>query len=547
MNLKWPSNGSFSANLLILAVGGVVGSGLTWSFRPGGLFGTSSAVFEAAPKTRPSASDTAPVRRSGGPRIFPPPVTEASIEQMSALERGEHFRELGAEAALSDISSALEQSEGITSKKDQLDFLRGVFSEWAENDPEGALSHAQSQFPAGTLQSELTGLAMNKWGYEHPREAWLWAEGNLEGPLKNRALTDLVIGWTRQSPADAAKWLEDSGLTSSSLFTALPRTWAESDPAAALDWVRGLPAGRARDQAKIAVADSFAADDPVAAVKAFAPEIEASSKPATDSPVAATEPTTPGSEAEPKPAVDDSVTSTEGSTPEIEAGSNPDLVVTLTNRWASTDPAAVAEWVNGLPEGQARMEAAATLATVWAARDIQAAIDWSRTIGDAALLQQVTSHLGTTWGAIEPHKALEWLGTLPPDQAAEGTRGAFYSWAATDPVGLEQWIGETAGSPMNDQGRRSLADVRSQSDPAGAMNLALGLSSPEVRDDVMARYYRKWAAASPADAGDWYDMNASKLPPTTRDRLAAETGKPSAPEAPITPGRRPSIGGISGL
>jgi hypothetical protein len=500
MKLKWPLNGSFPANLLILAVGGVVGSGMTWSFRPGGLFGTPSAVVEAASKSRPPASDTAPMRRSGGPRISTPQATDAPVEQMSALERGEYFRKLGADAALVDILGALAEAETMTSKGDQLDFLRGVFSKWAQNDPEGALSHAQSQYPAGTLKSELTGLAMNKWGYDHPREAWLWAEANLEGPLKDRALTDLVVGWTRQSAADAASWLVSSGLTSSSLFTALPRTWAESDPIAALEWVRGLPPGPAKDQAQIAVADPFAADDPKEAIAAFSQE--------------------------------------------IDAGTNPDLVVALTNRWASTDPAAAAEWVSGLPEGQARMEAAATLATVWAARDIKAAVKWSGTITDAALLQQVTSHLGTTWGALEPHKALDWLGTLPPNQAAEGTKGAFYSWAATDPLGLEQWIGETTAGPMNDQARRSLADVRSQVNPAAAMDLALGLSAPEVRDDVVARYYRKWTATNPADAGDWYDMNTSKLPQTTRDRLAAEAGQKPAP---VSPGRRPTTGGINGF
>jgi len=504
MKFRWPANGSFSSNLLILGVGGLIGSGMTLSFRPGGLFGTPSAVVEAAAKSRSSAFDSTPVRRSEGSRIPTPRVTEADVGKMSALERGEHFRKLGEEAALGDIAGALEQGEAMTSNSDQLDFFRGVFSKWAENDPEGALSRAQSQFPAGTLQSELTGLAMNKWAYEHPREAWLWAEGNLEGPLKQRALTDLVIGWTRQSPAAAAKWLVDSGLTSSSLFTALPRTWAESDPAAALDWVRGLPAGPAKDRAEIAVVDSFASDDPKAAAAAFAPE--------------------------------------------IEAGANADLVVALTNRWASSDPAAVAQWVGGLPEGPTRMEAAATLATVWAASDIKAAVSWSRTIvGDPALLQQVTSHLGTTWGAIEPHKALEWLGTLPPNQAAEGTRGAFYSWAATDPVGLDLWIRETGVGPMNDQGRRSLADVRSQNDPAGAMDLALGLSAAEVRDDVMARYYRKWAATNRADAEDWYDMNASTLPATIRERLATEAGNTNAPTAPVAPGRRPALGDVSGF
>ncbi len=504
MRLKLPPNGSFSANILILVIGGVVGSGMTFSFRPGGLFGTPSAVADTASNSRLPASDAALARGSGGPRIFKPQAAAAVVETMSALERSEHFRSLGAEAATSDISTALEQAAAMTSVRDQLDLLRGVFSEWAKNDPEGALSHAQSQFPAGSLQSELTGLVMNKWAYEHPREAWLWAQANLEGPLKDRALTDLVVGWARQSPADAAEWLLNSGLTSSALFTALPRTWAESDPAAALDWVRGLSAGRARDQAEIAVADSFAADDPQAAIAAFAPE--------------------------------------------LEIGGNPDLVVALTNRWASSDPAATAEWVSGLPEGRARLEAAATLATVWAARDIKAAVSWSKTIGDGALLQQVTSHLATTWGAIEPHKALEWLGTLPANQAAGGTQGAFYSWAATDPVGLEQWLGETGGSPMNDQGRRSLADVRSQNDPAGAMNLALGLSAPEVRDDVMARYYRKWAAANRADAGDWYDMNASKLPRTTRERLAAESGRSTAPAAASSsPGGRPAPGALNGF
>ncbi|MGL4399516.1 MAG: hypothetical protein ACRCXD_06585 [Luteolibacter sp.] len=477
-----------------------------------------------------------PIRKSGGPRNPTSRAASTAYELMSASERTEYFRSLGAEAALKDIASALEQADAILSKKDQLDFLRGVFAEWAENDPEGALSYAQSKFPAGTFQSELIGLVMNKWAYKHPREAWLWAEGNLDGPLKERALTDLVIGWTRQSPADAAKWLADSGLTASSLFTALPRTWAETDPHSALAWVRGLPAGPLRDKAKIAVADSWAADDPVAAARAFEPEINAQPDPTT------TPPATP-----PLAAVSPTAPSAPTIAAEIEIAMNADIVVSLTNRWASTDPAAVAKWLDGLSQGQTKMEAAATLATVWASSDVKAAITWSQTIGDATLRQQVTSHLGTTWGATDPFGALAWLGTLPPDQAAEGTMGAFYSWAATDPVGLEQWIVESGNHPMTDQGRRSLADVRSETDPAGAMSLALGLASPEVRDDVMARYYRKWAATAHANAEDWFDMNASKLPATTRDRLAIEAGRNQTISIPANPARRPTPGVIEGF
>ncbi len=379
------------------------------------------------------------------------------------------------------MAAALEASGGIASAADQLDYLRGVYSVWAKTDPAGALEHAKANFQPGLLQSELMGLALNKWGENHPREAWLWADANLEGPLKERGLNDLLIGWTRRSPGDAAAWLANSELTSSSLFTALSRTWAESDPTAALDWARKLPKGKTKDKTLVTIADTIAADNPTTVVTTFQKE--------------------------------------------LEEAQNPDLIVTIANRWASLDPTAAAAWVGGLAEGATRREAAATLATVWASSDVRGALSWSAGLADASLRTKVNTHIATTWGASEPEKALTWLATQPPAEAAEGVRGAFHSWAATDPVGLENYLPEAANTAWGDQARRSLADVRSQSNPAGALELALGLTETGVRDDSMASYFRKWSRSDSASAGDWLDMNSARLPDSTLTRLSRYQSK----------------------
>lgn len=338
MKLKLPPNGSFSGNLSLLVAGGLLGAGATWSFRPGGLLGQPFVTASAVPEARPSASRNVLARNAGGPRDSAGAKQASDDSSASAFAISQDFRDAGAEAAANDLAAALEASGGIASAADQLDYLRGVYSVWAQTDPQGALEHAKANFQPGLLQSELMGLALNKWGEDHPREAWLWADANLEGPLKERGLNDLLIGWTRRSPVDAANWLTNSELTSSSLFTALSRTWAESDPVAALDWARKLPTGKTKDKTIITIADTIAADDPSTVVSTFQKE--------------------------------------------LEEAQNPDLIVTITNRWASLDPAAAAAWVGGLPDGATRREAAvrddsmASYFRKWSRSDSASAGDW---------------------------------------------------------------------------------------------------------------------------------------------------------------------------
>ncbi|MDA0765909.1 MAG: hypothetical protein O3A87_07825 [Verrucomicrobia bacterium] len=303
----------------------------------------------------------------------------------------------------------------------------------------------------------------------------------MTGPLKERALTDLMIGWTRRTPDIAADWLVDSGLTSQPLINAVARTWAEQDPRRAAAWADLLPAGVPQQTAEVAVASEWATQDASAAAEYFT---EAASR---------------------------------------EEGIN--LAIALTDVWATTDPAATAAWIAGLAVSASRDQSAAALATIWAATDIEAAVAWGTGLSDAAMRQQVIAHLGTTWGAIEPFAAIDWLTSLSAKEAADGLTGAFYSWAGTAPEQLQEWIATEPPVGLGDRARLSLGDVLTASDVPTAMDLALGMNSAGARDEALGRFFREWRKSDDASAQDWLDVHWASLPVSARERLVQEQAR----------------------
>jgi hypothetical protein len=482
--MRLPRNGTPVANALWALCGAVMGITLTGWIVPGGNTRISGSPAPASgPEGKPPVRNAALQSRPGG-RAWPAADVPAS-KLSDALARGEHFRKAGAEAARRDLAAALQQAYSIPNRQDQLDFYRGLYGVWSREDPVAALDNAQASFPAGQLQSDTIGIAMNQWAEENPREAWLWAEQNLAGPLKGRALTDLMIGWSRRAPEQAAEWLQSTGMTSQPLFNAIGATWAEDRPVAAADWAKSLPDGPARETAEVAVAGSWAAQDPEAAASHFAEE--------------------------------------------IASGEELNLVIAIADVWASTDPAATATWIGKMTDGPAKDEAAATLATLWAASDIRAAVAWSSSISSAETRREVVAHIGTTWGAIEPAAALDWLGTLPAGEASEGISGALYSWAGTDPAGMREWLVASPASPFGDQARQSLGDVLSETNLPDTMDLALGMTSEKARNEALSRYFREWRKQDDEGARDWLQTHWDSLPDGSRSQLAAEQSRTVVP------------------
>jgi hypothetical protein len=187
--------------------------------------------------------------------------------------RSEMLRHAGSQAASIDVAESLREGLSITRTQDRLDYYRGLVGSWSETDPEAALDHIQHDFNAGLLQTELISLAVNKWGTDNPRDAWVWTEKHLSGPLREQSQADLMIGWTRRNPALAAGWLADSGIQSRLLLTTVGTTWAEQDPRSAADWAASLPSESGRKASSIAVAAEWARQDPAIAADFYEPKI----------------------------------------------------------------------------------------------------------------------------------------------------------------------------------------------------------------------------------------------------------------------------------
>ena len=483
-------NGSLLANALLVLTGAAAGTGLTVLVMPTVQEREEDKAFERSqPSIKPEPSIrsqalNSPVGGSAhssvadGVETTPLP---ALLKIGDRQERANALRDAGAKAAAKDLKSALEQAAQLSSAQDKLDYLRGVYATWAKSDPRAALSYAMSNFQPGTLRNETVGLAINRWGAADPRAAWQWSEQNLSGPIKEQAMADLMIGWTRKTPEAAAQWLASTKMYSQPLIQATASTWAESNPKAAYDWAKSLTDPLSRRAALPIVVSEWGLQDAPTVAALIAPQLN-----------------------EPE---------------------GVDLATALTNIWASTDPKAAADWVYKLPPGAGRNEAAATLATVWAASDVQGATAWATTISDAETRRQVITHIGTTWGAIEPEDALNWLATLPANETSSAIIGAYNSWAAVDAVGLNDYVQSQPVSAVMDQPRLSLADVTAATDIQASIDLALGVSTAQGRDEAMARYFRQWRKVDDDSAQQWLTQTWTSLGATTQQRLAREQAR----------------------
>lgn len=433
---------------------------------------TISGTAVSAPGTQAS-----PVRypaltaRTGDHRVKLSQIINADDQEHKSVD----LQRLGSEVATTDQALALRMAGGITSQADRSDFLRGVVAAMADHDPLAAAQFALQQFSPGALQADALRISLGKWGAANPRDAYAWADSNLSGPVRDEAINALVSHWAANAPDQAAKWFSETGSTSQPLLTALVGSWAAKSPADAARWVETLPDAINRDTGRVVAAREWAAQNPTEAAAAY-----------------------------PNPP--------------------PELAAVLADIWGSSNPADAAHWVNQLPQGPSREEAAATLATVWAASDINAAAAWSANLPDPSVRAAAVEHIAATWGAIDPDNAIAWLGTQPDNLRDRGYLGAYNSWAGTDPDGLADWISQLPPSPQSDTARRSLGEVTIESDPAAAMDLALGMN-PASQADTAGRWFRSWRRSDDTAAQDWLQQNWNSLPDATRARLGSEQSR----------------------
>lgn len=240
---------------------------------------------------------------------------------------------------------------------------QAMVAEWAQSDPESALSYAHS-LPNGEKEfSELTALTT-------------WAEKDPSGAASHFAenADDFEMFSRRQRDSAAA----------------IASAWSIQDPKAAARWVSSLPE-YLRESAVTSVMDGMRKSDPdqVAGwISQFAPGYER-----TESIASLVEQQT----------VDEPSIAASW----VESLQNPEeqtaSAAKLTSTWAEQNPAQAAEWINTLPAGSMRDAAtAALIQSPFFRPDSSTAEQWLRSITDPELRLQTLQSAALRWPSLVP-------------------------------------------------------------------------------------------------------------------------------------------------
>jgi hypothetical protein len=252
----------------------------------------------------------------------------------------------------------------------------------------------------------------------------------------------------------------------SSTLRAAVATWADSNPAAASQWVAGLPPG---DSTTIAVS---------ALVETWA---------------------------EQTPAETAAWLSSQGVSALTDAPSE-----ALAIQWAASDPLAAAEWAISLPRTMTARASAAHAVGEWAAAAPEEAVAWlsSKAQEIPQLAPALYQSLAAGWAGQDALASAAWVdGLTDPAVQGQSAQSVFNIWASADTDGLSAWIDQHPASPIADHAREQLALSRSDTAPADALSVALQLAEPQAASGLARRIFQDWQARDLSAAGQWAVAN----------------------------------------
>lgn len=117
------------------------------------------------------------------------------------------------------------------------------------------------------------------------------------------------------------------------------------------------------------------------------------------------------------------------------------LSAAIVRKWLETEgqPATVAAWTEGLPEGPGRDAAVKETASAWLEKDTLAASAWLRSLAPSEAKDNIVRQLVINICADTPADAFEWARTIgTPSLRGDSLREAVQSWARQDPAAAGQ-------------------------------------------------------------------------------------------------------------
>jgi hypothetical protein len=163
-------------------------------------------------------------------------------------------------------------------------------------------------------------------------------------------------------------------------------------------------------------------------------------------------------------------------------------------------------WAEGVSEDEPTYKAAVFLSatSTLAGIDPPGAARWVEEHRGRAYADGVMRIVVRTWATSDPPAAMGWLADRPPgDERNAMVSNAFGLWLGRAPLDAEAWLRAAMPASELDPALRVMVRRAQRDSAAHAMQFALAISDPSLRQETVTKLGAAWLRRDPEAARDW--------------------------------------------
>jgi hypothetical protein len=372
----------------------------------------------------------------------PKAASEHAKQYASRVERRRAFTTVAEGWCLLDRPSALTWALKIDDLELRQDATVQVLKTWSAQNPRQAFDYALHMKSPRIQPWVLANLIPTRSG--NPQVALDLVEQMPDSPQKLAIKLQIARNLANTDPASAASYAMSlpTGRYQSEAISSVASEWAREDLTAALEWVSKLHKGEAQESALAQVLSHWAKEDPLAAaeytISKVAPEQMSS---------ALTSVSKYWADSDPRQALDWSAT--------LDSETRQRFQGSIFTWWSSEDPAAVAEYIARVGDGELQRREAISIAGQFASTDPESAARWVERLSDEQAREVAATQVSRRWAQIDAYAASEWLSKMEAGPTRDGAISGFTSeLAEIEPEGAANWA-----ATISDESKRTASIV----------------------------------------------------------------------------------------
>lgn len=432
--------------------------------------------------------------------MLPQEKFKKTYEMPLAIDRSMEMNVLFREWGRTNPEDAMERAWNLVNANDSYIAFSAIMEGWSSTDLAGAVAYAKSMYEGPEKKQAMLGL-MKNWGKNDPAAAADYLERYGKSNMLSTLGPELLKGWGERSVYEASEWIENMelGATKMQLYAGLAESWAKQDPQAALDFFYAQPG---YEEAQAAVFNRWAMDDPQAAGQYL------------------------------------------DALPERVAEGH---IMDFVHQWSLSDPQGALDWARKIPDQRNREQAisgamanlehtnpehAAKVAEelittensmtylfgevsqAWAKRDPAKASAWIEELENPINKSNAAGGLIPVWAQSEPQQAANWLLRQDSGLQSELLEVAIEEWGSKDPYAAMEYI-KSASVADKEVRFRSMAKAIDQLflvDPHEAVKEMAQLPDVDYSDDFYKDTAFKWANYNHKAAAEWINNLPDDFP-----------------------------------